>query len=102
MAQGITLDSLEETEFHLHLKEDGAYLEILKHLLSIPSLRKLTNVKINVSYMNHPARSCNKIYKNVRRMCPSNIGVELKCVFHGRYENQTKSCRSKDYACDIN
>ncbi|KAM0878963.1 hypothetical protein ACQ4PT_034535 [Festuca glaucescens] len=80
MAHDITLESLENIEFHL-FRRGEEYVEILKHLLSIPTVRKLKSVSVHVSCAHHPASLRNKISNKVRRMCPPNITVEVKCIF---------------------
>jgi hypothetical protein len=84
MAHDMTLESLEKIEFHLPGRGDE-YVEILKHLLSIPTvIRKLKSVEVHVSCAHHPASLRNKISNKIRRMCPPNIRVEIKCV--SKYE----------------
>ena len=85
MAQDIILDSLEEIEFHL-MERGDEYMEVLKRLLSIISIRKLKNVEINVPYPYNAAASLrgDKVYQKVRHICPPNIGVKLNVSPSGR------------------
>jgi hypothetical protein len=76
VAHDISLDSVEEMEFRLIERGDEC-MEVIKQLISIRSLSKLKNVKIDVWDMCDAASLCDEVYQEVRRICPPNIRLNV-------------------------